>query len=122
MDPKHPLDPTNASSSPLITGEGLMGQGGSLQWTESSDLFWRDAFETRTYVPADSTYEQYRGAYRYGHEAAERCGRRQWVEIEPELAPLWETYKHRGECRADWPTVREAVREGWERARRALEL
>jgi hypothetical protein len=122
MDPKHPLDATNAANSPLITGEGLMGQGGSLQWTDSSDQFWHDAFETRTYLPADSTYEQYRGAYRYGHEAAGKHGTREWVEVEAQLAPLWETYEHRGDGRADWQTVRAAVRDGWERARRALKI
>jgi len=122
MDPKHPLDASNALNSPLITGEGLMGQGGSLAWTASSDQFWHDAFETRTYLPADSTYEQYRGAYRYGHEAAGRHGAREWVEVETQLAPLWETYEHRGEARADWSSVREAVKDGWERARRALKL
>lgn len=53
-DPMHPLDPTNAVNTPLITGEGLMGQGGAFQWTDDWDLFWRNAFETRTYVPAEA--------------------------------------------------------------------
>jgi hypothetical protein len=122
MDPKHPLDPTNAARSPFITGEGIMGQGGSLEWTDTADLFWRNAFETRTYIPADAKYEHYRGAFRYGHESAGRFGRREWVEVEPEIAPLWETYEHRGAARADWQSVRAAVREGWERARHALKL
>jgi hypothetical protein len=121
-DPMHPLDPTNAVNAPLITGEGLMGQGGAFQWTDASDLFWREAFETRTYVPADARYEQYRGAYRYGHESAGRFGRRAWVEVEPELAAGWESYVHRSEGRPDWQSVREAVREGWERARAALKI
>jgi hypothetical protein len=120
-DPMHPLDPKNIVNSPLITGEGLMGEGGAFQWTDDSDLFWRDSFESRAYAPADATYEQYRGAYRYGHESAGRSGRREWIEIEPELAGAWEGYVHRGAGRADWQSVREAVKEGWERARATLE-
>jgi hypothetical protein len=122
IDPMHPLDPANAVNTPLITGEGLMGEGGAFQWTDDWDLLWRNAFETRMYVPADATYEQYRGAYRYGHESAGRSRGRGWVEVEPELAAGWETYEHRGESRADWRSVREAVKEGWERARQALKL
>jgi hypothetical protein len=121
-DPMHPLDPTNAVNSPLITGEGLMGEGGAFQWTDDWDLIWQNAFETRTYVPADARYDEYRGAYRYGHEAAGRAARQQWTDIEPALAAGWDTYEHRGEGRTDWQSVREAVKEGWERAREALKL
>jgi hypothetical protein len=121
-DPMHPLDPTNAANTPLITGEGLMGEGGAFQWTDDWDLLWRNAFATRTYVPADARYEQYRGAYRYGHESAGRHRRHEWIEVEPALAAAWDTYEHRGEGRADWQSVREAVKEGWERARAALRL
>ena len=121
-DPMHPLDPTNAVNTPLITGQGLMGEGGAFQWTDDWDLFWRNALQTRSYVPVDARYEQYRGAYRYGHESAGRLRGREWIEVEPELAAAWGTYEHRGESRADWQSVREAVKEGWERARLALKI
>ena len=122
-DPSRPFDPMNAAHPPLFTGQGLMGEGGALQWTDASDLFWRDAFRTRTYVRADSRYEEYRGAYRYGHESAgRRSGNCEWVEVEPELAAGWDMYEHRGECRGDWQSVREAVKEAWARARQALRI
>ncbi|HEU4640853.1 MAG TPA: hypothetical protein VFS44_00270 [Gemmatimonadaceae bacterium] len=121
-DPMHPLDPSNELNTPLITGEGLVGEGNALAWTDDADLFWREAFETRPYVPADARYEDYRGAYRYGHEAAGRSRGREWAEVEPELAAGWEAYEHRGERGAGWESVSEAVREGWQRAREALKL
>lgn len=121
-DPMHPLDPAKLTDTPLISGEGLMGQGDAFTWTDDSDLFWHDAFETRPYVPADARYEEYRGAYRYGHEAAGRRRGREWIEVEPELAEAWEKYEHRGACRGNWAAVREAVKDGWQRARAALEL
>lgn len=121
-DPMHPLDPGSEDSARLFTGEGLMGEGGSLAWSDTWDEFWRDAFATRPYVPADARYEHYRGAYRYGHEAAGRHRAREWTELEPELAGGWGTYEHRGASGAEWHAVREAVRDGWQRAREVLKL
>ncbi len=122
IDPMNPLDPASAANTPLITGEGLMGQGSAFRWTDELDLFWRNAFESRMYLPADARYEQYRGAFRYGHESASPSRGREWIEVEPELAAGWDTYEHAGEGRADWQTVRAAVKEAWERARAALKL
>lgn len=121
-DPMHPFDPTNATDLPFITGTGINGEGGAFQWNDTWDLFWRNAFESRTYLPADARYEDYRGAYRYGHEAAGRERNCDWIEVESNLAAGWDGYEHRGECQGDWRAVRQAVRDGWARARQALKI
>lgn len=117
-----PLDPMNQDRTPYFSGEGIAGAGGAGVWNDEWDVFWRDAFSTRPYVPADATYEQYRGAYRYGHESAARLRDRSWDESEPELQRGWDAYANRGEHAGDWSSARDAVRDAWEHVRRNLKL
>jgi uncharacterized protein (TIGR02271 family) len=68
-----------------------------------------------TYANTGLQYEQVRPAYRYGYELAnDPQGRASdWSSIEPQAKTSWEQ-NHDGA----WDQYRDAVRYGWERARR----
>jgi hypothetical protein len=69
-----------------------------------------------TYANTGLQYEQVQPAYRYGYQLAnESQGRASdWSSIEPQAKTSWEQ-NHDGA----WDQYRDAVRYGWERARRS---
>ena len=107
----------NMGDAPYFTGEGLMGTGGALSWNDTTDLFWRNAFALRRGLPADASYDQYQGAYRYGFEAAQQMRGRSFEESEDHLRGQWGDYPHRGGASERWESVRDAVHEAWKHVR-----
>jgi hypothetical protein len=80
-------------------------------WDEQ-DRYWRDNYSTRPYA-SGRTYEDLRGGYRYGYDAAQRYQGRRWEDIETDLSRDWNSYEYRGQ--STWENIKDAVRDGWAR-------
>jgi hypothetical protein len=59
------------------------------------------------------SYDELRGGYRYGYDAANRYQDRSWDDVESELSRDWDSYEHRGQ--STWENVKDAVRDAWHR-------
>ncbi len=89
----------------------------------TEEEYWRSNYSSRPYATADRGFEFYRPAYRYGLESARRYQGKQWSDVEPELERGWETFKgggwadFKGETKSEstWESVKEAVRDAWDR-------
>ncbi|QGW65144.1 hypothetical protein GOY17_09615 [Lysobacter soli] len=85
----------------------------------ASDRYYADAFEKVDYRDADSQFDDYRPAYRYGTQARGRYGDRQWDEgLENELGQGWDKVK--GTSRLGWDKAKHATRDAWHGVERAL--
>lgn len=99
--------------------------GSSLNWDEARPAI-RDAWnrvESRSYgiqkgtaetTTATYGHEDYRPAYWYGWEAAQKYPGRRWAEIASEMERDWD--KVRGVSRLPWSEAELAVHEAWDRA------
>jgi hypothetical protein len=81
-------------------------------WT-AEEAWWRDNFRSRPYASPEHDFDQYRGAYRYGFESANRHRGTSWDEVETDLRNGWDRFEDRG--RATWEDVKDAVRDAWDR-------
>jgi hypothetical protein len=83
---------------------------------EREDEYWRGAFRARPYCPDDSTYDDWRPAYRYGYESAVRYQGRPWDDsLEEELRAGWDRYPERTNREWSWQRAKDAVRDAWNR-------
>jgi hypothetical protein len=82
-------------------------------WNDE-DSYWQKQYSSRPYG-AGSTYDQWRPAYRFGYESAQRYQGRQWNDVERDLERDWDTYQHRGDSRSTWQQVKDAARDAWNR-------
>ena len=96
---------------------GGMGSDWRAAW-ETEDNYWNENFSSRPYSLGPDYYDQFRPAYRYGFESAHRHANRPWDEVEPELRRDWDRYEHGGRDRSAWETIKDAVRDAFDRARR----
>ena len=80
-------------------------------WDEQ-DRYWQSNYSTRPYA-SGRTYEDLRGGYRYGYDAAQRYQGRSWDDIESDLSRDWNSYEYRGQ--STWESIKDAVRDGWAR-------
>ena len=80
-------------------------------WDEQ-DRYWQSNYSTRPYA-SGRTYEDLRGGYRYGYDAAQRYQGRAWEDIESDLSRDWNSYEYRGQ--STWESIKDAVRDGWAR-------
>ncbi len=77
---------------------------------------WRGAFRSRPYCADETTYDDWRPAYRYGFDSAVRHGGRPWDDtLEKELESEWEGYSKRNSLEWGWHRVKDAVRDAWNR-------
>lgn len=83
------------------------------------DDYWRDNYRSRSYVGADSRWEDYGPAYRYGYERYPDYHGRRFDEVENEFASDWD--RSRGESRLGWDQARHATRDAYERASDTIE-
>lgn len=84
------------------------------------EVYWEEHYRTRPYYQAGDKYESYLPAYRFGWESAARgeYAGRNFDELEPELENVWKThYAASGE----WRSVRERVRDAFDRIRQRIE-
>jgi hypothetical protein len=83
------------------------------------DAYWRDNYSSRPYVSADSSYDEYAPAYRYGAESYSKYPDRSFDDVEPELSRDWGTA--RGQSSLEWEHAKHASRDGWHRVSNAVE-
>ena len=86
---------------------------GKYSW-DDDDTYWRSNYQSRPYASGSTRYEDWRGAYRYGHESAERYRDRNWTDVESDLSRDWNAYQYRGT--STWEQIKGAVRDAWDRA------
>lgn len=85
-------------------------------WQEE-ESYWRENYRTRPYVGEGRDFEEYRPAYRYGFESANRLQDRSWNDAERELREGWSRYEGRGDSQSTWENIKDSVRDAWDRVR-----
>ena len=90
-----------------------MQEGKPYSW-DDDDTYWRSNYQSRPYASGSKSYDDWRGAYRYGHESAERYRDRNWNDVESDLSRDWNAYQYRGT--STWEQIKGAVRDAWDRA------
>ena len=80
---------------------------------EAEDSFWASSYSSRPYVGKNTSYTQYRPAYRYGVSAATRVEGKTFEEVEADLRKGW-GHSH-GKSRMSWEDARPAVRDAYDR-------
>ncbi|HEX4936387.1 MAG TPA: hypothetical protein VFV33_24565 [Gemmatimonadaceae bacterium] len=99
---------------------GLAGKGVAEMIDPTvEDAYWRDNYSSRPYVTADTTFDDYAPAYRYGYESYPRYHGRTFDDIEPELSRDWD--RARGNSSLTWDRARFAARDSWDRVSDAIE-
>jgi hypothetical protein len=83
---------------------------------EKEDEYWRGAFRTRPYSTTESTYDDWRPAYKYGYECAVRYEGRDWDDtLEEELRTGWDARAGHRDREWSWKRAKDAVRDAWNR-------
>ncbi|MEK6262941.1 MAG: hypothetical protein AABP62_30445 [Planctomycetota bacterium] len=82
------------------------------------DAYWRENYPTRPYYAAETTYDTYAPAYRYGWESAvrydEQYDEADFDTVEPKLQEDWEkSVQAHG---LEWERAKHATRDAWGRA------
>ena len=77
------------------------------------DEYWRQNHSTRPYVRAETSYDDYGPAYRYGVASHLRHQNRSWDDARTDIEAGWPDA--RGESRLEWQDAEPAVRDAWER-------
>lgn len=96
------------------TGGGLAGKGVAEQVNPTAeDAYWRENYKTRPYYTADSSYDDYAPAYRYGWESRSRYAGRRFDDVESDLSSGWE--KAKAKSRLGWEKAKMATRDAWDR-------
>lgn len=81
------------------------------------DAYWRENFNSRPYVAAGSSYDDYGPAFGYGVASYSRHPGRSFDELESDLARDWAVA--RGRSNLDWALARNATRDAWSRVSRS---
>jgi hypothetical protein len=98
----------------------VMGRGaGKALNPQAEDAYWRDNYNSRDYVTAGATYDDYGPAYRYGVDAYSRNPDRKFEELDSDLGRDWNTA--RGTSRLEWERAKHATRDAWHRVSDATE-
>lgn len=98
---------------------GLAGKGvAEMIDPTAEDAYWRDNYTTRPYADANSSYDDYAPAYRYGWESRGRDSGRSFEEAENDLSAGWNKVK--GSSSLGWDRARNAVKDSWHKVERAL--
>lgn len=79
----------------------------------TDESYWRDNYRSRPYADQNRSFDDYRPAYKYSYDSADRLGRRDWNEAEPDLRSGWDKYEGRGE--STWEQVKDSVKDAWDR-------
>jgi len=93
---------------------GLAGKGvAEMIDPTAEDAYWRENFSSRPYVTAESSYDEYGPAYRYGWETYPQFAGTSFDEVEPQLRSQWD-YR-RGDSDLDWERAKYATKDAWQR-------
>jgi hypothetical protein len=99
------------------TGGGLVGKEVAESINPSAeDAYWRENYKTRPYYSADTSYDDYAPAYRYGWESRSQFADRKYNDVESDLGGGWE--KAKANSRLGWEKAKAATRDAWDRADR----
>lgn len=98
---------------------GLAGKGVAEMIDPTvEDAYWRDNYSSRPYVDANSSYDDYAPAYKYGWESRTKHVGRSFDEAENDLSSGWEDVK--GNSRLGWDRAKHATKDAWHKVERAL--
>jgi len=76
----------------------------------AEEAYWEENYRTREYITADSDFETYRPAYRYGVEAYQANPDKKFDDLEPSLRNDWGA-----DTGLDWNEARHAARDAFTR-------
>ncbi len=79
----------------------------------AEEEYWQENYQEREYIPAETSFETYRPAYRYGVEAYRENPQAKFEDLEPSLRNNWGAA--RGESSLEWEEAREAARDAFSR-------
>jgi hypothetical protein len=98
---------------------GLAGKGVAEAVNPTAEeAYWRENYRHRPYYSADTEYDDYAPAYRYGWESRTQYAGRKYDDVESDLERGWE--KAKGKSRLGWERAKHATRDAWHRVERAL--
>ena len=98
---------------------GLAGKGvAEMVDPTAEEAYWRNNYSSRPYVEADSAYDDYAPAYKYGWESRARHTGRSFDEAENDLSAGWNNVK--GSSKLGWERAKEAVKDAWHKVERAM--
>jgi len=98
---------------------GLAGKGVAEHIDPTvEDDYWRNNYQSRSYVEAGSTYDDYGPAYRCGWESHARYGEWNWHAVEDDVKRNWEA--SRGDSKLSWQKAKQASRDAWDRVDRVV--
>ena len=86
---------------------------------EAEDSYWASSYTSRPYVGKNTSYTQYRPAYRYGVSAATKVEGKTFEEVESDLRKGW-AHSH-SKSRMAWENAKPAVRDAYDRVQRLHE-
>ncbi|MBA3344733.1 MAG: hypothetical protein H0T44_05445 [Gemmatimonadales bacterium] len=81
---------------------------------DQEDSWWENNFSSRPYATGRN-YDEFRPAYRYGHESGAHHMGRNWNDVESDLRTGWDRYEGKGSSGSTWESVKDAVRDAWHR-------
>ncbi|AFY74515.1 hypothetical protein Syn7502_02544 [Synechococcus sp. PCC 7502] len=99
---------------------GLAGKGTAEQINPTfEENRWDEVYNSRSYVEAGTTYDDYEPAYRIGYDGYERYGRsgQSYNEVESSLQRDYEA-NHNGNL--SWEKAKHGVRDAWDKAATSL--
>jgi hypothetical protein len=82
------------------------------------DAYWQSQFDKESYRDPDSSYDDYKEAYRTGYEGYHQYQGRTFDEAESDLQANWERTK--GNTQIAWDKAKNAVKAAWHRVEEAL--
>jgi len=99
---------------------GLAGKGVAEQIDPTvEEGYWRDNFESRSYVNKGDSFSDYGPAYRFGMDSYGRSEGRTFDQAESDLERDWESSK--GSSNLSWDRARHASHDSWQRTSNAIE-
>jgi hypothetical protein len=111
-----PGGPVGAATGAVVGAVvgGLAGKGIAEDVNPTAeDRYWRDNYVSRPYIIANTSYDQYAPAYRYGWEAPRNHRGKTFDDVERDLGRNWDRVK--GQSRLKWEHAKHAARDAWER-------
>ncbi len=98
---------------------GLAGKGVAEAIDPTAEeAYWRESYSSRSYVAADSNYDDYRPAYEYGWQSRSRYAGKTFDQAETDLQRDWES--NRGKSTLSWDRAKLATRDAWDRIETAI--
>ena len=114
-----PVGTAVGAAAGAIAG-GLAGKGVAEAIDPTvEEAYWRENFESRSYVKKGDTFEDYEPAYRFGWDNYSHSDGRTFDEVESDLERGWDRAK--GNSSLTWDRARHATRDSWQRTSDAAE-